>query len=105
MLNCVSLGIVLPLLTHVARLQDLTITTLCLTSTLASLVFILLAKTPELLYVSAVIKLFSEMTTTTIRSGLTKIVGRQDIGKVMILLSSYMRSKAKNEIIRNSFLR
>ena len=76
----------LPFLTHVVRLQDLTITTICLTSTLASLVCILLAKIPELLYLSAVIKLFSEMTTTTIRSGLTKIIGPQDIGKVIILL-------------------
>merc|ERR1711997_805355 len=81
-LNCVSLGLVLPFLTYVVRLQDLTITTICLTSTLASLVCILLANIPELLYLSAVIKLFSEMTTTTIRSGLTKIIGPQDIGKV-----------------------
>jgi len=87
-LNCVSLGLVLPFLTHVVRLQDLTITAICLTSTLASLVCILLAKIPELLYLSAVIKLFSEMTTTTIRSGLTKIIGPQDIGKVFACVAS-----------------
>ena len=63
-------------------LHDLTITTICLSSALGSLVVILLAKVPEVLYVSAITRLFAEMTTTSIRSALTKIVGSQDIGKV-----------------------
>ena len=63
-------------------LHDLTITAICLSSALGSLVVILLAKVPEVLYVSAITRLFAEMTTTSIRSALTKIVGSQDIGKV-----------------------
>ena len=69
-------------MTQVIKLNDLTITTICLSSALGSVVFILLAKVPEVLYLSAVIRLFSEMTTTSIRAALTKIVGRNDVGKV-----------------------
>ena len=83
-INCLSLGIVLPIFSQILKLDDLTITTICLFSGLGSLVCILVANIPEVLYLSAVIKIFSEMTTTSIRSGITKIVGRQDVGKVRI---------------------
>ena len=46
---------------------------------------IILAKIPEILYLAAVIRLFAEMTTTGIRSALTKIVGSQDVGKVIVV--------------------
>ena len=86
-LNCFSLGIVLPIFSQILKLDDLTITTICLVSGLGSLVCILIAKIPEVLYLSAVIKIFSEMTTTSIRSGITKIVGRQDVGKVRVVIA------------------
>ena len=82
MLSCFSLGAILPIMTQVVKLHDLTITTICLCSLLGSLICILLAKIPEVLYLAAVIRLFAEMTTTGIRSALTKIVGSQDVGKV-----------------------
>ena len=81
-LNCVSLGIILPFLSQILMIHDVTITSMCLVSVLGSLVVILLAKTPELLYLSAATRILSEMTTTSIRSGLSKIVGPEDIGKV-----------------------
>ena len=82
-LSCVSLGAILPIMTQVVKLHDLTITTICLGSALGSMICILLAKIPEVLYLAAVIRLFAEMTTTGIRSALTKIVGSQDVGKVI----------------------
>ena len=72
----------MPIMTQVLVLNDLTITTICLTSRLLSMVCILLAPVPAFLYVASVIGMFSEMTTTSIRSALTKIVGASDIGKV-----------------------
>ena len=86
-LNCFSLGMVLPIFSQILKLDDLTITTICLVSGLGSLVCILIAKIPEVLYLSAVIKIFSEMTTTSIRSGITKVVGRQDVGKVRVVIA------------------
>ena len=86
-LNCFSLGMVLPIFSQILKLDDLTITTICLGSGLGSLVCILIAKIPEVLYLSAAIKIFSEMTTTSIRSGITKIVGRQDVGKVRVVIA------------------
>ena len=68
-------------MTQVIMLHDLTITAICLSSALGSLICIQLAKIPELLYLSAVIRTFAEMTTTSIRSALTKIVGSDDVGK------------------------
>ena len=78
---------VLPIFSQILMLDDLTITTICLFSGLGSLICILTARIPEVLYLSAVIKIFSEMTTTSIRSGITKIVGREDVGKVRVVIA------------------
>ena len=65
------------------KIHDLTMMTICLSIALGSLICILLARNPEILYLAAVIRLFAEMTTTSIRSAITKIVGNQDVGKVI----------------------
>ena len=82
MLSCVSLAAILPIMTQAVKLHDLTITAICLSIALGSLICILLARNPEILYLAAVIRSFAEMTTTSIRSAITKIVGNQDVGKV-----------------------
>ena len=82
-LSCVSLAAILPIMTPAVKLHDLIITTLCLSSALCYLSCILLARNPEILYLAAVIRSFAEMTTTSIRSAITKIVGNQDVGKVI----------------------
>ena len=98
-LNCFSLGMVLPIFSQILKLDDLTITTICLGSGLGSLVCILIAKIPEVLYLSAAIKIFSEMTTTSIRSGITKIVGRQDVGKVRVVIAKLYTLPYNNNFV------
>ena len=79
MLSCVSLAAILPIMTQAVKLHDLTITAICLSIALGSLICILLARNPEILYLAAVIRLFAEMATMSIRSAITKIVGNQDV--------------------------
>ena len=73
----------LPITTQALKLLDLTITAISLSRALCSLICILIARNPEILYLAAVIRSFAEMTTTSIRSAITKIVGNQDVGKVI----------------------
>ena len=42
----------------------------------------LMAREANILYLSAVFRMMSDMTTIGIRSALTKIVGENDVGKV-----------------------
>ena len=73
----------LPIITQALKLLDLTITAISLSRALCSLICILIARNPEILYLAAVIRSFAEMTTPSIRSAITKIVGNQDAGKVI----------------------
>ena len=70
-------------MSQVVKLHDLTITAIYLSIALVSLICTFLARNPEILYLAAVIRSFAEMTTTSIRSAITKIVGNQDAGKVI----------------------
>ena len=58
-------------------------TTIYLGIALVSSICILLTRNPERLCLAAVIRSFAEMGTTSIRSAITKIVGNQDVGKVI----------------------
>ena len=82
-LSCMLLGAILPIMTQAVKLHHLTITAISLSSALCSLICILIARNPEILHLAAVIRSFAEMTTTSIRSAITKIVGNQDVGKVI----------------------
>ena len=81
-LGALSLGLVLPLLSNVLKLNDLLITLTCLLSMLAGLVITLSAKVPWVLYIAAVVQVGNQMTTTVLRSVMTKVVSCQDTGKV-----------------------
>ena len=70
-------------MTQAVKLHDLTITAISLSIELGSLIFIVLASNPEILYLAALIISFAKMTTTSIRSAITKIVGNHDVGKVI----------------------
>ena len=81
-LGALSLGLLLPLLSNVLKLNDLLITLICLLSMLAGLVITLSAKVPWVLYIAAVVQVGNQMTTTVLRSVMTKVVSCQDTGKV-----------------------
>ena len=81
-IGALSLGLLLPLLSNVLKLNDLLITLICLLSMLAGLVITLSAKVPWVLYIAAVVQVGNQMTTTVLRSVMTKVVSCQDTGKV-----------------------
>ena len=73
-------------MTHILQLHDATITILCYISQLLGLISILLANEPDLLYVAASLSILAVMTTSPMRAWLSKIVGREDVGKVRSIL-------------------
>ena len=81
-LGALSLGLLLPLLSNVLKLNDLLITLICLLSMLAGLVITLSAKVPWVLYIAAAVQIGNQMATTVLRSVMTKVVSCQDTGKV-----------------------
>jgi len=81
-LTVVALGILLPIATRILKLNDLVITTFCLTCYIAGLCTIMLAKDVNLLFLSSAFNMFHSLTTTTVRSALSKIIVADDIGKI-----------------------
>ena len=77
------MGIVLPIMSQVLGMNDYTITIICISTALISLICILLAKTPKILCISVVIVMFTDTTTTSIRSAITKIVNDNEVGNVV----------------------
>ena len=63
-------------------MKDLSITGVCVISSLAGLVTLLLATNYKLLYLANFFRMFADVTTIGIRSALSKIVGEKDVGKV-----------------------
>ena len=81
-LGAIALGIFLPLFSQVLKLNDMVITLICFVSFLGGLNTILLARVPWVLYIASAVQMFYQMTTTPIRSALTKIVDKNETGKV-----------------------
>ena len=77
---------VLPILTHVLFLEDATITIYCIISQILCIIATLMANKPEILYVAASLGILSIMTSTPMMAWLTKLVGKNDIGKVNLCL-------------------
>ena len=80
----VAIGVILPIFTKVLKLNDLVITTFGLISYVVGLCTIMLAQEVNVLFVASAFNMFSNLTTTTIRSALSKIICTTDIGKVII---------------------
>lgn len=80
--NLFAIGFLMPIMTQVLKMRDLSITGLCVTSSLLGIVTILWADTFELWYLANFFRMFSDVVTVGIRSALTKIVGEKDVGKV-----------------------
>ena len=82
--------LILPILTHVLFLEDATITICCIISQVLCIIATLMANNPEILYVAASLGILSIMTTTPLRAWLTKVVGKNDIGKVKLYITLKM---------------
>ena len=81
--NLFAIGVLMPIMTQVLKLKDLTIVSFCILSSLAGIMTFLIAKVAVLLYLANFLRMFSDVVTVGIRSTLTKIVGQQDVGKVL----------------------
>ena len=81
-LTVVAIGVMLPFFTQVLKLNDLVITTFCLSCYVLGLCTIMLASHSNILFVSSAFNMFHSLTTTTIRSALSKVIEPGDIGKV-----------------------
>ena len=80
--NLFAIGALMPIMTQILRMRDLSITAFCVTSSITGITTILLATDYHFLYLANFFKMFSDVVTVGIRSALTKIVGERDIGKV-----------------------
>jgi len=80
--NLFAIGALMPIMTQILRMRDLSITAFCVTSSITGITTILLATDYHFLYLANFFKMFSDVVTVGIRSALTKIVGERDVGKV-----------------------
>ena len=80
--NLFAIGALMPIMTQILRMRDLSITAFCVTSSMTGITTILLATDYHFLYLANFLKMFSDVVTVGIRSALTKIVGERDVGKV-----------------------
>ena len=81
--NLFAIGVIMPFMTQVLKMRDLSITAVCVSSSMLGVTTILLAHKYQLLYLAYFLRMFSDVVTVGIRSALTKIVGQNDVGKVM----------------------
>lgn len=86
--NLFALGVLIPIMTQVLKMKDLSITIFCVISSLAGLGTLLLAKSYKLLYLANFLRMFADVTTIGIRSTLSKIVGEKDVGKVFACIGA-----------------
>ena len=82
--NVFAIGVLMPIMTQIWKLRDLTIVIVCVLSSLLGAAIILVANVPEILYLAYFVRLFSELQTIGTRSALTKIVGKMDVGKARL---------------------
>jgi len=80
--NLFAIGVLMPIMTQILKLSDLTITAVCVFSSFSGIITIMLAENYLLLYLANFLRMFSDVTTVGIRSALTKLVGSSDTGKV-----------------------
>ena len=80
--NLFAIGVMMPVMTQILKLRDLSITAFCVFSSITGITTILFAHKAELLYLANFFRMFSDVVTVGIRSVLTKIVGEKDVGKV-----------------------
>ena len=80
--NLFAIGALMPIMTQILRMRDLSITAFCVTSSITGITTILLATDYHFLYLANFLRMFSDVVTVGIRSALTKIVGERDVGKV-----------------------
>lgn len=83
--NLFAIGVLMPIMTQVLKLSDLTITAFCVFSSFSGITTILLAGLAghyKYLYLANAFRMFSDVTTVGIRSALSKLVGSSDVGKV-----------------------
>ena len=83
--NLFAIGVLMPIMTQVLKLSDLTITAFCVFSSFTGITTILLAGLAghyKYLYLANAFRMFSDVTTVGIRSALSKLVGSSDVGKV-----------------------
>ena len=80
--NLFAIGVLMPIMTQILKMRDLSITAFCVTSSITGITTILLANDYHFLYLANFFRMFSDVVTVGIRSVLTKIVGERDVGKV-----------------------
>ena len=80
-----GIGAIMPVFTQVIKLNDLLITILCVASFVMGMVTIVLSTNANMLYLAAALQMFASLATTSVRSALSKIISKHDIGKVSLL--------------------
>ena len=77
-----AIGALMPIMTQILKLSDLTITAICVLSSFTGNITIMLAENYKLLYLAQFFRMFMDVTTVGIRSALSKLVSSNDTGKV-----------------------
>ena len=96
--NLFAIGVLMPIMTQILKLSDLTITAVCVFSSFSGIITIMLAENYLFLYLANFLRMFSDVTTVGIRSALTKLVGSSDTGKVSTFIRcvSFSHKNAEN---------
>ena len=81
--NLFAIGALMPVMTQILKWSDLTITAFCVSSSFFGIMTILVAENYLILYLANFFRMFSDVTTVGIRSALSKLVGSNDVGKVI----------------------
>lgn len=77
-----AIAVLMPIMTQYLKLSDTTILLLASASTFAGHLTTQLAEVANILYLASALKLFSDISTVTARSALTKAVGPLEVGRV-----------------------
>lgn len=77
-----AIGVLLPIMTLNLKFTDTAILMISLSSTLIGTMTIQLAEVANILYLASALKMFSNVSTTTARSIMTKIVDPMEVGRV-----------------------
>ena len=87
-----AIGALMPIMTQILKLSDLTITAICVLSSFTGNITIMLAENYKLLYLAQFFRMFMDVTTVGIRSALSKLVSSNDTGKVRTAYSNIYTS-------------
>jgi len=83
-----AIGALMPIMTQILKLSDLTITAICVLSSFTGNITIMLAENYKLLYLAQFFRMFMDVTTVGIRSALSKLVSSNDTGKVFACIGA-----------------